>query len=76
MREVINIDHKWAFQKAIDKVPDTIPKEWYMVNLPHTWNAIDGQDGGADYFRGSCCYLKEIHKIDLPEQKQYYLEIN
>lgn len=76
MREVINIDHKWAFQKGIDKVPDTIPKEWYMVNLPHTWNAIDGQDGGADYFRGSCCYLKEIHKIDLPEQKQYYLEIN
>ena len=41
MREVINIDHKWAFQKAIDKVPDTIPKEWYMVNLPHTWNAMD-----------------------------------
>ena len=27
-------------------------------------------------FGGSCCYLKEIHKIDLPKQKQYYLEIN
>ena len=22
------------------------------VALPHTWNALDGQDGGADYWRG------------------------
>ena len=22
------------------------------VSLPHTWNAQDGQDGGADYWRG------------------------
>ena len=22
------------------------------VALPHTWNAFDGQDGGADYWRG------------------------
>ena len=27
------------------------------VDLPHTWNAIDGQDGGNDYFRGSCVLL-------------------
>ena len=26
------------------------------VQLPHTWNALDGQDGGGDYFRGSCTY--------------------
>ena len=23
-----------------------------IVALPHTWNALDGQDGGADYWRG------------------------
>ena len=22
------------------------------VCLPHTWNALDGQDGGNDYWRG------------------------
>ena len=22
---------------------------WETVNLPHTWNGIDGQDGGNDY---------------------------
>ena len=24
------------------------------INLPHTWNAKDGQDGGNDYWRGTC----------------------
>ncbi len=26
------------------------------VTLPHTWNNIDGQDGGNDYWRGTCTY--------------------
>lgn len=26
------------------------------VTLPHTWNNIDGQDGGNDYYRGTCNY--------------------
>ena len=26
------------------------------VSLPHTWNAVDGQDGGNDYWRGRCTY--------------------
>ena len=28
------------------------------VNIPHTWNASDGQDGGNDYYRGICLYEK------------------
>ena len=27
-----------------------------LVELPHTWNAKDGQDGGNDYWRGTCTY--------------------
>lgn len=30
------------------------------VNIPHTWNATDGQDGGDDYWRGSCTYEKKF----------------
>ena len=26
------------------------------MDLPHTWNARDGQDGGNDYWRGTCIY--------------------
>ena len=28
------------------------------VDIPHTWNALDGQDGGDDYWRGTCTYEK------------------
>lgn len=52
-----------------------MPERWYWVNLPHCWNDIDGQDGGNDYFRGTAYYAKEIEKAELPEGKQYYLEI-
>ncbi|MBP3879822.1 MAG: glycoside hydrolase family 2 protein [Lachnospiraceae bacterium] len=27
-------------------------------DLPHTWNAVDGQDGGNDYLRTACVYEK------------------
>ena len=30
------------------------------VDLPHTWNNIDGQDGGNDYWRGTCIYKTQF----------------
>lgn len=30
------------------------------VSLPHTWNAVDGQDGGGDYHRGTATYLRRF----------------
>lgn len=30
------------------------------VTLSHTWNNLDGQDGGNDYLRGSCLYEKSL----------------
>ena len=35
------------------------------VALPHTWNNLDGQDGGADYHRGACWYYKKLGKINV-----------
>ena len=46
-----------------------------VVNLPHTWNAIDGQDGGNDYYRGTCSYTKTIDANDLDNFNNYFLEI-
>ena len=74
MRKIININRKWAFAKEAE-VPSAIPEKWNFVNLPHTWNAIDGQDGGNDYYRGTCCYIKELDKEELPEADRYYLEL-
>ena len=75
MRTVYNLNRKWAFAKGIQEAPAQMPTLWNFVNLPHTWNALDGQDGGNDYYRGKCCYTKSIKKFDLPQADRYFLEI-
>ena len=63
MRNVINFNRKWAFTKMADAVPEIMPTKWDFVNLPHSWNAIDGQDGDNDYFRGTTYYAKELELL-------------
>ena len=75
MRKILNINRKWAFSKQATTVPAEMPSNWCFVNLPHSWNAIDGQDGDNDYFRGTCYYVKSFKKFELPEAEKYYLEI-
>ena len=72
MRNIININENWLFTK---NTSDVSVRDGEAVNLPHTWNATDGQDGGNDYFRGACLYTKTINKADLPEADCYYLEL-
>lgn len=74
MRQIIDFNTKWAFSKEAAEVPQTMPQKWYWVNLPHSWNNIDGQDGGNDYYRGTAYYAKEIEKNELPAADKYYLE--
>ena len=76
MRQIVNLNFKWAFSKEAEAVPASMPEKWYWVNLPHTWNNIDGQDGNNDLYRGTAYYAKSIDKIDLPDAQRYYLEIN
>ena len=76
MRNIVNLNFKWAFSKEAEAVPASMPEKWYWVNLPHTWNAIDGQDGNNDLYRGTAYYAKNVDKIDIPDAGRYYLEIN
>ena len=73
MRHIVNINQGWTFIKDYADVTAAIPENAEQVNLPHCWNAVDGQDGGNDYFRGTCCYVKQLE--ELPEAQKYYLEI-
>ncbi len=72
MRNIIKLNENWLFVKD---TTDITAREGEVVCLPHTWNATDGQDGGNDYFRGSCLYVKTLKKVDLPEADRHYLEI-
>ena len=75
MRSIVNINQKWAFSKEATQVPAEVSSKWNFVNLPHSWNAIDGQDGANDYYRGTAYYAKKLEKADLPEADRYYLEL-
>ncbi|MBQ7392070.1 MAG: glycoside hydrolase family 2 protein, partial [Clostridia bacterium] len=44
------------------------------VNIPHTWNNIDGQDGGDDYYRGTCVYEKDFTAPAFGEDERLYIE--
>jgi len=44
------------------------------VNIPHTWNALDGQDGGDDYYRGTCTYEKTFSAPEYSADQRVYLE--
>ncbi|MDD7351080.1 MAG: glycoside hydrolase family 2 TIM barrel-domain containing protein [Clostridia bacterium] len=74
MRKIININDNWQFIKQ-DGAVTSVPSDAQAVNLPHTWNATDGQDGGNDYYRGACSYFKTITKSDLPQADRYYIEV-
>ena len=76
MRQIYSLNPKWAFSKEATAVPTEVSSRWNFVNLPHSWNAIDGQDGNADYFRGTAYYAKAIEQVDLPKADRYYVEVN
>ena len=75
MRTVINFNRKWAFTKRCTELPTALPLDWDFVNVPHCWNAIDGQDGDNDYWRGTGWYVKSFAKSELPVSERYYLEL-
>ncbi len=68
----------WLFTKDADKVSRehvALKKdEWEPVNLPHTWNAKDGQDGGNDYYRGTCYYTKKLTLAECKGAEVVYIE--
>ncbi|MBR6679633.1 MAG: glycoside hydrolase family 2 protein [Clostridia bacterium] len=71
MRNILNLNENWIF---IKDTTDVTRRDGETINLPHSWNAIDGQDGGSDYFRGSCLYTKTLKKAELPVADLYYIE--
>ena len=58
MRNAISLNRGWQFTG-----PDASEQ---AVDLPHTWNNIDGQDGGNDYWRGTCHYRRTFPRPAAP----------
>ena len=76
MRKILNINDNWNFIK--EDISDAFAKEfntsnWESINIPHTWNAIDGA-AGNEFFRGACWYRKNLNIDKLYEGKKIYIE--
>ena len=67
MRHIIPLNEAWHFHKE--------GQEPEILNLPHTWNAVDGMDGGGDYWRGKGIYEKTVTRESLPAGERVFLEI-
>ena len=76
MRQIQKINEKWYFSKEAKTIPAALPADWSQLELPHTWNGTDGQDGGNDYYRGTCYYAKNIAGEVLAEEKVHYLQFD
>ena len=69
MRKFIKLMDGWNFT---DQKGNRAP-----VELPHTWNAKDGQDGGNDYYRGTLVYDNHFAKPKFTEEKEcVYLQFH
>ncbi len=67
MRTEQLLNSNWAFTYHDGSVQ--------TVDIPHTWNALDGQDGGNDYWRGTCTYRKNFPAPAFDKEAQrVYLE--
>lgn len=71
---VTSLNNNWEFSSeevTIDNVNNIT--DWQQISIPHTWNNLDGQDGGDNYRRGKGWY-KRILNLNAEQNREYWLE--
>ena len=66
IRQEVVLTDGWLFHKgdaadgpALNGAADAAGG-WEKVSVPHTWNGLDGEDGGSNYYRGDCWYRRNL----------------
>ncbi|MBC8095991.1 MAG: beta galactosidase jelly roll domain-containing protein [Akkermansiaceae bacterium] len=78
-RESVNLNPNWRFIRqdvAGAQAAGFDDSVWSVVNLPHTWNNLDGQDGGNNYYRGIGWYRTHLTPASTNAGKQFFLKFN
>ena len=76
MREVIGLNQHWRFVEKNVSLEEARTHEGEAINIPHTWNALDGQDGGGDYVRSKYWYFKLFEAPKLQPGQKLFLQFN
>ena len=74
MRTMTLLNTGWTFVKTAAGPLEAAQASGEAVTLPHTWNAVDGQDGGNDYHRGTCWYVRTLERPSLEKDGEAWLE--
>ena len=78
-REMIDLNPGWKFIRddvAGAEQSDFDDAKWETLNLPHTWNNLDGQDGGNNYHRGVGWYRLHLKTEPAWATKEIYLKFD
>ena len=75
----IPLNGSWRFLAGDEpkaSEPSFDDASWTAVGLPHTWNNLDGEDGGANYRRGAGWYRRHVTLDPAIAHKQLYLQFD
>jgi beta-galactosidase len=79
LRSVTSLDPAWQFNRSDvpgAQDPSFDDSAWATVDLPHTWNNLDGQDGGNNYYRGVGWYRKHYTVPDDQAGRELFLKFD
>lgn len=74
MRKIINANENWTWVKADLPEREIAVSAGERIDVPFTWNNIDGQDGGDDYLRCAYWFVKKFTKPSLEPNERLYVE--
>jgi beta-galactosidase len=78
-RIVVDLDPGWKFIR--EDVPGAEQNsfddsKWDSISLPHTWNNLDGEDGGNNYHRGIGWYRLHLKFDPAWAEKEIYIKFD
>lgn len=77
LRHAVPLDAAWRFERAEVQGAERAgfdDSAWSVVTLPHTWNANDGEAGGA-YYRGPAWYRRTLDLVPATGRR-FFLEFD
>jgi len=73
------VDSSWRFIRqdvAGAQVVRFDDSSWTNLNLPHTWNNFDGQEGGTNYYRGIGWYRTHCPIDEAYANRHFFLKFD
>jgi beta-galactosidase len=75
----LDLGSVWKFRKGDVSGAQHISfddSNWLALDLPHTWNNLDGQDGGNNYYRGIGWYRKQYTVPSTYDGRKMFLQFD